>query len=159
MKTIGSVFSNFLSLMDQNRMKCYYHDYDVHPSFKFGDGCYLYGTGKIVIGERSYMGRGCSIYSDSLVSIGKNVCIGHNVRMYTSSRFANQDMSKEVFDFHSGRILIDDYVWMGLNVYIGPNVHIGANSVIGANCVITKDVGPNMIVKSEQITISKKQQR
>jgi maltose O-acetyltransferase len=156
MKTVGGVFNNFLLMMDKNRMKSFYRDFDIHPTFKFGEYCYLYGDGEIAIGDNGYMGTRCSIYSDSSVSIGRRARIGHNVRMYTRAYVANQDMSEDVLKYHSGRIIIGNDVWIGINVYIGPNVQIGDNTVIGANCIVTKDVPSGVILKhSEQMIVPK----
>ncbi|EKF9070797.1 acyltransferase, partial [Vibrio cholerae] len=45
----------------------------------------------------------------------------------------------------SDDVYIDDYSWIGANVFIGPGVKIGRNSVVGANSVVTCDIPDNQI--------------
>ena len=42
-------------------------------------------------------------------------------------------------------MIIEDYAWIGANVFINPGVVIGKNSIVGANSVITKNVPMNAI--------------
>ena len=51
-------------------------------------------------------------------------------------------------DYRAGKdrpVVIEDNVWLGLNVVVLKGVHIGENSVIGANSVVTKDIPANVI--------------
>lgn len=41
-----------------------------------------------------------------------------------------------------GNVIVEDYVWIGANVFINPGVTIGTNLVVGANSVVTKDILP-----------------
>lgn len=120
--------------------------YKIPSSFKFnGPHISFYGSGKLIIGEDSYIGSFSTIqlHPEKTVKIGKGCSISHNVRMYTSSKlpdgdFANKSMVQE----KKGDITIGDYVWIGANVFINPGISIGENSVVGANSVVTKDIEP-----------------
>lgn len=81
-----------------------------------------------------------------MVIIGKGCSISHNVRIYTQSLDADQDFSKSGLIEKTGDVIVEDYVWIGANVFINPKIKIGKNSVIGANSVVTKDVPPFSIV-------------
>ena len=45
-----------------------------------------------------------------------------------------------------GKVVIEDYVWMGENSVVMSGVTVGHNSLIGANAVVTKDIPPYSIV-------------
>ncbi|MAT58494.1 MAG: acetyltransferase [Ignavibacteriae bacterium] len=47
---------------------------------------------------------------------------------------------------YKGKIIIEDDVWIGLNVIILPGIRICKGSIIGANSVVTKNVSPYSIV-------------
>lgn len=128
--------------------------YNIPLSFRFnGEGIHIYGQGRLLIGENSYIGSLSSIqlHKNAIVKIGKGCSISHNVRMYTSSNIPDYDFSSKNFKDTNempnkvGDIEIGDYVWIGVNVFINPGIKIGTNSVIGANSVVTKDVEPNAI--------------
>jgi maltose O-acetyltransferase len=121
----------------------YIKKYDLHSTFKF-NGVYimLYGDGRIIAGENSYIGNFSTIYAhpENKVVIGKGCHISHNVRMYTLTNIADQDFSADIKQTKSGDIIIGDYTWIGANVYINPGVKIGTNAIVGANSVVTKDI-------------------
>ena len=75
------------------------------------------------------------------ISIGDNCLIGPNVVIRTSNHKFDDVNTPIVNQGHvTGRIIIEDDVWLGSNVIILPNVTIGKGSVIGAGSVITKDI-------------------
>lgn len=122
--------------------------YTIHKTFRFnGKDIIFYGKGQIIIGENTYIGEFSTIQADnSVVRIGKGCKISHNVRMYTSTSIADQDFSNPNLEAKYGDIVIEDYVWIGANVFICPGVTIGTNSIVGANSVVSKDVEPFTIV-------------
>lgn len=127
--------------------RMYREEYEVHPTFTFGGpGIILYGDGRIILGERSFINRH-SIISSSVgceLVIGKNCAIGPYVMMSTASTLADQDFGKNKM-IATGNVRVDDDCWIGTNVFIKQGVSIGENSVIGANSVITKDIPPHTI--------------
>jgi len=120
--------------------------YKIHPTFKFnGKNVFFYGSGRLEIDEHSYIGGLSTIqlHEDCKVLIGKGCSISHNVRIYTSSKSPDGDFSeKNNIPIKKGDVIIEDFVWIGANVFINPGVRIGTNSVIGANAVVTKDIEP-----------------
>ena len=61
---------------------------------------------------------------------------------YIASTDAHSD------DYRAGKdrpIVLEDNVWLGLNVVVLKGVTIGKNSLIGANSVVTKDIPANVI--------------
>lgn len=121
----------------------YRHEYDIPRTFRFnGPGIFLYGNGKLTIGENSYLGRYSSIQASSPyeVKIGKNCGISHFTMIYTYTREADQDMSQKPWALNGGDVIIKDDCWIGAHVFINPGVTIGENVVIGANSVVTHDI-------------------
>jgi len=122
--------------------------YTISPSFRFnGDDVLLYGEGKIVLGDDSYIGEHSTVYAHTgqKVEIGKGCKISHNVRIYTQSLMSDTDLSSDVRPEKLGDVIIEDYVWIGANVLMNPGIRIGRNSIVGANAVITSDIQPDSI--------------
>ncbi|WP_295234448.1 acyltransferase [Sediminibacterium sp.] len=102
----------------------------------------------MICDKNSYIGDFSTIqaYNDCIVQIGQNCQISHNVRIYTCTDVADKDFSLTNRLTKTGDVIIEDYVWIGANVFINPGILIGRNSIIGANSVVTKNVLPNSIV-------------
>lgn len=144
-----NVFNKLKKISQMNKYAQFRKTYTLSESFKFnGEGIQLYGEGKIVIGDSSYLGNFSSIQAvkDCEVSIGKYCAISHYVKIYTSSYVVDQSFISLDRLTKSGSVKIGDGVWVGANVMINPGVVIGDNAVIGANSVVTKNVEANSIV-------------
>jgi maltose O-acetyltransferase len=136
----------------------YRKNYNISERFKFnGKDILFYGEGKILCGENSYIGNYSTIQSckDCVVHIGSNCHISHNVRIYTTSNIADQSFNTPVKQTINGSVIIEDYVWIGANVFINPGISIGRNSVIGANSVVSKNIPPNTIWAGAPIKLLK----
>jgi len=121
--------------------------YEIHPSFRFnGPGIRIYDSGRVILGEGSYIGRYSSIQSGKgcKVVVGRNCSVSHFVMMYTQNRDPDQDFSKACADV-KGDIVIGDHCWVGARVFINHGVEIGENSVVGANSVATRSLPPHSI--------------
>lgn len=96
-----------------------------------------FGGGKIKIG------RYCSIAS-GVRFLGANHPIDH---FSTSAIFYNKSFGYDVKDVKRHDLIIEDDVWIGLNVCITCGCkRIGRGAIIGAGSVVTKDVEPYTIV-------------
>ncbi len=73
------------------------------------------------------------------IILGDRVSVGPSVLLITDSSPNNSRLIK-VFPLISGKIHINDDVWLGAGVIILPNVTIGKCSVIGSGSVVTKDI-------------------
>lgn len=128
----------------------YRKNYSIDESFNFnGEGTLLYGDGKIVLEENSYIGRFSLIQSsgEEIVSIGKNCSIGPFLKIWTHSSQVDSDFNfKDQRIPRIGSVFIKDAVWIGANVLIAPGITIGSNSIIGTNSVVTKNVPDFAIV-------------
>jgi len=142
-------FKRGLAVFQEQEYISFRKRYSIDPSFRFnGKDIQMYGDGDIIAGRDSYIGE----YSTWQAAKGYKIIIGngcrisHNVRCYTQSVIADQDFAKGPINHKSGNVVIEDFVWIGANVFINPGVTIGTNAVVGANAVVTKDVEAFSIV-------------
>jgi len=105
-------------------------------------GLYLFAPKNIKIGDYTHINKDCFIDGRGGCTIGNNVSISHNVSIVTGSH----DSNNRFFAEKHLPIVIDDYVWIGINATILQNVHIGEGAVVAAGAVVTKDVPPYTIV-------------
>lgn len=149
-KIVAKIFSLSKECYQQNIYNDFRKKYDIHPSFKFnGEDIYMYGDGKINIGKNSYIGRHSILQAmgDNSITIGDNCSIGPFFCVWTQSSEVDADYNTpELVKSKFGSIIINDGVWIGVNVFLSSGVKIGKNSIIGANSVVTKDVPDNAIV-------------
>ena len=93
---------------------------------------------KIIIGDHVEM-SGCSIVCNESVIIGNNVLFGANCQI------GDRDGHQARYASNPSPIIIEDGVWLGMNVTVLKGVTIGKNSIIGANSLVTKDIPSNCI--------------
>lgn len=96
----------------------------------------------LTIGSDSCINRNCHLDSRGQILIGNNVSISPECVLITGSHSVN---SRD-FDYITGTIIINDYVWLGTRALILPNIEIGKGAVICAGAVVTKNVKPYTIV-------------
>lgn len=101
-----------------------------------------FGSGRNVeIGDNSGLGINCNVPSN--IKIGNNVMMGPNcfVIKYNHS-FDRTDIPMNEQGFQSTenvQTVIEDDVWIGMNVLMTPGRHIRKGSVVGAGCLLCKD--------------------
>lgn len=107
-------------------------------------GTYYLAPWRLSIGDYTHINRRCFIDARAKggVKIGSRVSISHNVSIVSGSHNVND----KNFAFAEGKIIIDDYVFIGINAIILKNVHIGEGAVISAGTVVTKNVEPYAIM-------------
>ncbi|MCX6232337.1 MAG: DapH/DapD/GlmU-related protein [Bacteroidetes bacterium] len=91
------------------------------------------------------IGDNCGL-SGTVIGCFKSIILGNNVMCGANTLITDSDWHPT--DPRSGSpkpIIIEDNVWLGVNVTILKGVKIGANSVIGAGSIVTKDIPSNVI--------------
>ena len=113
-------------------------------------------SSRIVVGENSNVG--IDAYIPGKVIIGKYVMMGPSCNILSFNHSTKRiDIPMCQQGFQDERVvIIDDDVWIGMNVIILPGVHIGKGSIIGAGSVVRKDVPNYSVVIGNPAEIYKK---
>ena len=107
----------------------------------------------VTIGEDCFIQQCCTFFGRCGITLGNGVFIGPKCNLIT----INHDVDPENRSATYGRpIIIEDKVWLGINVTVLPGVRIGYGSIVGANSVVTKDVPPMTIVAGSPAKVIKK---
>lgn len=83
-----------------------------------------------------------------LITLKDNVRISNNVSFIThdGGNFAFRYRNEYKDVNHFGKIIVDEYTFIGAKAVIMPGVHIGKNCVVGVGSVVTKNVPDNSVV-------------
>ncbi|NCI49091.1 acyltransferase [Sediminibacterium roseum] len=117
-------------------------------------------SGKISVGDCSYVADNTKIWSGNSISIGDRVFIsfGVNIHDYDAHSISaknRHEQFKDIFitgrllplgDIKSKPIVIEDDAWVGFNASILKGVTIGRGAIVAAGAVVTHDVEPFTIV-------------
>ncbi len=106
------------------------------------------GEGSLHIGSNTYIQSGCILNAFvGNIIIGANCMIApHCAFMPYQHRFADTRRPMREQPLTSrGDVVIEDDVWLGLNVSVMDGVTIGQGAVIGAGAVVTQDIPPYAI--------------
>ena len=103
---------------------------------------------RIIIGDHVEM-SGCSIVCNDSVTIGNHVLFGANCQI------GDRDGHQDRYASKPAPIIIEDGVWLGMNVTVLKGVTIGKNTIIGANSLVTKDIPANCIAAGSPCKIIK----
>ncbi|CAN5201943.1 N/A [soil metagenome] len=115
---------------------------------KIGSGSTLHTGGRfyfpsgISIGKDTILGEGIVLDGRAPLVIGDHVDMASEVMIYN----AEHDVHDEKFSPSLGKVVIENYVFIGPRAIILPGVTIGKGAVVGAGAVVTKDVRPFAIV-------------
>ena len=102
------------------------------------------------------IGNNCG-FSGTVIGSFISVKLGNNVRCGANTLITDSDWHFD--DYRAGEnkeVIIEDNVWLGVNVTVLKGVTIGRNSVIGANSVVTKNIPENTVAAGNPCKIIKK---
>jgi len=101
-----------------------------------------YASGRIEIGNHTFINYGSSIAARASVKIGSHCHLGH----YTFVMDNDQHGVVRRMELPpSFPVVIEDHVWIGSKAVILPGVRIGTRAVIGAGSIVTKDIPPRCV--------------
>ncbi|QLY79120.1 acyltransferase [Clostridium intestinale] len=133
-------------------------------------------SGKISIGDRTYIAGKTSLISIDSIEIGNDVIISWGCTIYDHNSHSiywderKNDTMQSIIDLKengnfiqnknwnvvkSKPIKIGDKVWIGFDCVILKGVTIGEGAVIGARSVVTKDVPPYSVVAGNPAKVLK----
>lgn len=102
-----------------------------------------FGSGRIVLGNRSGFSWNCVVLASSLIEIGHRTGIAENTVLcdtiydFFGHEGGPRDVPKRAAPIHIG-----DNVFIGSGCYIGPGVTVADGAVIAHHSIVTRDVGP-----------------
>jgi acetyltransferase-like isoleucine patch superfamily enzyme len=96
----------------------------------------------VTIGRNSLINRGCTIDIRSGLTIGENVSISPEVMILGGTH----DINDPHFGSVRGRVVIEDYAFIGSRATIFHGVTIGRGAVVAAGSLVSKDVPPMTVV-------------
>ena len=105
-------------------------------------GTRFYQPSNISIGKDTIIGEGAVLDGRAELRIGDHVDFASEVMIYN----CQHDIQSEDFHAVCGKVVIEDYVFVGPRAIILPGVTIGNGAVIAAGAVVTKDIPPMSIV-------------
>ena len=137
------------------------------PDYAFPGGK-LYNNLRIsLLNKFLEIGKGCRIQSNIYVGDGNNIVIGNNVRINDNCKLDNVKIGDYVLIARRTQVLgkehgyenvnkpmmlqegrskkqtiVEDDVWIGLNVIIMPGITISKGCIIAAGAVLTKSTEP-----------------
>lgn len=104
---------------------------------------------KIIIGDR------CG-FSGTVIGAFSEIYIGNDVRCGANTLITDSDWHlDDPRSSNPSKIVIENNVWLGVNVVVLKGVRIGLNSVIGANSVVTKDIPANVVAAGNPCKVIK----
>lgn len=101
------------------------------------------------------IGDNCG-FSGTRIRAAQSVTIRDNVRCGANVLITDTDAHTD--DPRAGRdapVVIDENVWIGMNVIVLKGVHIGQNSVIGAGSIVTNDIPANVVAAGNPCKVIK----
>jgi acetyltransferase-like isoleucine patch superfamily enzyme len=101
-----------------------------------------YESGRIEIGEHTFINYGSCIAARASVKIGSYCHLGHYMFVMDNNQ---HDVLRHWELPPSEPVIIEDNVWIGSKVVILPGVRIGSRAVIGAGSIVTKNIPPRCV--------------
>ena len=96
----------------------------------------------VSIGHNSVIGDHVFLDGRRRIYIGNNVDISSEVRIYTEEH----NIDSPSFRVMGGKVIIEDWVYIGARVIVLPNVTIGEGAVVASGAVVTKNIEPWTLV-------------
>ncbi len=96
---------------------------------------------KVSIGNGTVINQGCLLYTTGGLVIGEHVSISAGTWLVTGSH----DINDPLFPAFYKPIIIGDNVWIGMRATVLPGVTIGEGAIIMAGAMVTRDVPPYAI--------------
>lgn len=93
---------------------------------------------KLTIGHHTWIGEGVWIDNLAQVSIGPNSCLSQGSMLLCG----NHNYAKTTFDLMTGRIILEDGVWIGAHAIVCPGVTCSSHSILTVKSVANKNLDP-----------------
>ncbi|QHS23489.1 acyltransferase [Virgibacillus sp. MSP4-1] len=95
------------------------------------------GIQEITVGNNVHIGNNAYIRAEGGLYIGDNTHISRNVVIYTHNHNYEGELLPYDKTHKFRKVLIEENVWIGINVVILPGTHIKEGAIIGAGAVVS----------------------
>lgn len=134
-------------------------------------------TGRVRVGDNTFINGGTKIISKSMIAIGNYVTIAWGCTIYDHNSHSldyierQKDIERQLIDHKNGRdflyskdwsgvksrpIIIEDNSWIGFNCIILGGVTIGEGAIVGAGSVVRDCVEPWTVVAGNPAVVVKR---
>jgi acetyltransferase-like isoleucine patch superfamily enzyme len=130
-----------------------------------GKNVYIRGMSKFIdpsklnIGNNVWIGENAWFRCDGEITIGNNVIISRRCSIFSANHQYEGETLPYDESFRYRPVVIEDNVWIGMNVSIAAGVTIGEGAIISMGSVVTKDVDPLSIVGGTGVRVINKRDR
>ena len=110
---------------------------------------------RLVIGDYSWVGE--NVWIDNLddVTIGNNVCLSQGSMLLCG----NHDYKKDSFDLITGKIVLEDGVWIGAKAIVCPGVTCKNHSVLTTGSIATRNMEEYGIYRGNPAVLIRNRQK
>jgi putative colanic acid biosynthesis acetyltransferase WcaF len=91
---------------------------------------------KLKIGNYAWIGENVWIDNLAEIEIGAHACISQGALLLTG----NHNYKKSTFDLMTGKIILEEGVWIGAKCIVAPGVACGSHSVLSAGSMLSSDM-------------------
>jgi acetyltransferase-like isoleucine patch superfamily enzyme len=100
---------------------------------------------------------GTIIAASTSITIGDRVLCGANTTIFDTDRHPVDFIARHNCEKADGSpIVLDDDVWLGMNVVVQKGVHIGKGTVVAANSIVTCSLPEDVVVAGQPAKVLKK---
>lgn len=103
---------------------------------------------KIEFGKNVFIGENAFIRAKGGIKMGNNVIISRNVLIYTLSHNYMGECLPYDDTFIEKKVVIEDNVWIGMNVVIAPGTYIEEGAIIGIGARVFGRIAKGAIIGS-----------
>lgn len=118
------------------------------------------GVPELTIGDGSFLGHDCSLAIASSIAIGRHVLVAGGARISDYDGHPVDAASRRAGDPTPPDtvrpVIIEDDVWIGADARILKGVRIGARSIVGSGAVVTRSVPPDVVVAGNPARVVRK---
>ncbi len=115
--------------------------------------CILWTVGE---NAKIKIGDGCG-FSGTVINAQREIRIGQGVRCGTNTQIMDSDMHTDDHRVSDSKpVVIEDGVWLGMNVLVLKGVTIGKGTLVGANSLVKKSLPANVIATGSPARVIQK---
>ncbi len=108
------------------------------------------------MGSFCHLGKNVLLDLADKIDIGNRVTISMGTFILTHFDVGYSKLKEYGYNRKTGKVIIEDDVYIGANSIILSGIKIGKNSLISAGAVVTKDVPPNSLFAENPARLVKK---